>query len=128
MDDHEAISELRVTPDRYLPHRYAGAAEDFNPVHLDAGFARSIGLAGNILHGLYSMALVARAGLDAVGGDPRRLKRLEVQFRGTAVPEQEIVVRGSVTGRDADGVHIETTADQGETPVIRRGRFTARAH
>ena len=31
---------LRVTPDKYLPHRYAGASGDFNPIHIDAEFAK----------------------------------------------------------------------------------------
>ena len=52
--------ELKVTPDKYLPHRYAGASGDFNPIHIDNDFAQAVGLPRNILHGLYSMALVAR--------------------------------------------------------------------
>ena len=31
----DAVPELRVTPDKYLPHRYAGASGDFNPIHID---------------------------------------------------------------------------------------------
>ena len=83
--------ELHVTPDRYVTYRYAGASGDFNPIHLDDEFARSVGLPSRILHGLYTMALLARAQTEAAGG-PDRLKRLAVQFRGAAVPEQEIVV------------------------------------
>ena len=56
----DAIPELRVTPDKYLPHRYAGASGDFNPIHIDPEFAKAVGLPSNILHGLYSMGLVAR--------------------------------------------------------------------
>ena len=57
-----------MTPDKYLPHRYAGASGDFNPIHIDPEFAKAVGLPGNILHGLYSMAQVARAHTDAAGG------------------------------------------------------------
>src|SRR5919109_2338105 len=53
--------ELKVTPDKYVPHRYAGASGDFNPIHIDPEFAKQVGLPGNILHGLYTMAQVARA-------------------------------------------------------------------
>ena len=34
------MSELHVTPDKYLPFRYAGASGDFNPIHLDAELAK----------------------------------------------------------------------------------------
>ena len=63
--------ELKVTPDKYLPYRYAGASGDYNPIHLDPEFAKQVGLPSNILHGLYSMAQVARACTQAAGGDPR---------------------------------------------------------
>lgn len=121
MDEGTPIDELRVTPDRYLPVRYAGAAEDFNPVHVDREFALSVGLPGAILHGLYGMALVVRAGLAAIDADPRRLKRAKVQFRGMGVAEQEIVVRGIVARRDGTEVVVEATADQGESALIRHG-------
>ena len=93
-----AVPELTVTPDKYVPHRYAGASGDFNPIHIDPEFAKAVGLPRNILHGLYSMAQVARAATQAGGGDPRVLRRLSVQFRGMGVPEQEIKVTGTVDG------------------------------
>ena len=119
MNEGDSIRELRVTPDKYLPHRYAGASGDFNPIHLDPEFARAVGLPGNILHGLYSMALVARASQDVAGGDPRAVRRLSVQFRGMGVPEQEIVVRGSVRKVDRDSVVIDTEAEQSGKRIIR---------
>ncbi len=115
----DPIPELRVTPDKYLPHRYAGASGDFNPIHIDKEFATQVGLPSNILHGLYSMALVARANVAAAGGDPRSLKRLSVQFRGMGLPEQEIVVSGTVT-ESADGrLLVETRAEQSGKAIIK---------
>jgi acyl dehydratase len=111
--------ELKVTPDKYLPHRYAGASGDFNPIHIDVDFAKSVGLPQNILHGLYSMAQVARACTNAAGGDPRSLKRLSVQFRGMGLPEQEIVVSGEVVDEDGDRLTVKAEAVQGDNRIIR---------
>jgi acyl dehydratase len=115
----QPIDELRVTPDRYLPVRYAGASGDFNPIHVDPEFARSVGLPGAILHGLYMMGLVSRAAGAVGGGDPRRLASLSVQFRGMGFPEQEVVVSGMVTSVDDDLVELDLIASQGEREVIR---------
>jgi acyl dehydratase len=115
----DQIKELRVAPDKYLPHRYAGASGDFNPIHIDPEFAKAVGLPSNILHGLYSMGLVARANAALAGGDPRALKRLSVQFRGMGMPEQEIVVTGTVKEVDGDRVVVDTVATQGENQIIR---------
>jgi acyl dehydratase len=123
MADHkagDAVPELKVTPDKYLTNRYAGASGDWNPIHIDADFAKSVGLPSNILHGLYSMGLVAKAA--AVGladGDPRALKKLTVQFRGMGLPETEVVVTGEVKEVDGDRVTVALEAAQGDTRIIR---------
>jgi acyl dehydratase len=114
--------ELKVTPDKYLPHRYAGASGDFNPIHIDVDFAKSVGLPQNILHGLYSMAQVARACSNAAGGDPRSLRRLSVQFRGMGLPEQEIVVSGEIVDEDGDRVTVKAEAVQGDNRIIRNAQ------
>jgi acyl dehydratase len=115
----DAIPELTVTPDKYLPHRYAGASGDFNPIHIDPEFARQVGLPGNILHGLWMMAQVARGNAQLADGDPRALKRLSVQFRGMGFPEQELVVSGTVKEVDGGRVVVDTVAAQGDNQVIR---------
>ena len=115
----DSIPELRVTPDKYLPHRYAGASGDFNPIHIDPEFATAVGLPSTILHGLYMMGLAARANAELAGGDPRALKRLSVQFRGMGAPETEIVVTGTVKSVEGDRAVIDTVAAQGENQTIR---------
>ena len=115
----DQIPEVRVTPDKYLPHRYAGASGDFNPIHIDPEFAKAVGLPNTILHGLYMMGLVARANTEAAGGDPAALKRLSVQFRGMGAPETEIVVTGTVTSIEDGRAVIDTVAAQGENQTIR---------
>jgi acyl dehydratase len=122
----DQIPGLKVTPDKYLPHRYAGASGDFNPIHIDPEFAKAVGLPGTILHGLYMMGLVARAATDVAGGDPRSLKRLSVQFRGMGAPETEIAVSGTVKSVEGDRVVIDTVAAQGENQTIRNAEAEIR--
>jgi acyl dehydratase len=110
MDEHR---EMKVTPDRYLTYRYAGASGDFNPIHLDDEFARSVGLPGKILHGLWTMAQCARA-----QGDGLKLKSLFVQFRGMGVPEKEITVTTKPDGT--------VEAVQGDERLVRRGKVAFR--
>ena len=114
----DQIPELKVTPDRHLTVRYAGASGDFNPIHIDEEFAKSVGLPGRILHGLYSMALVARAQTDAAGG-PDKLKRLSVQFRGMGLPEHEITVTGKIADVSGDRLVVEAVAVQSGKRIIR---------
>ena len=118
MEAGAQLPELRVMPDRYLTVRYAGASGDFNPIHIDDEFARQVGLPGKILHGLWTMAQVARAQTQAAGG-PHALKRLSVQFRGMGLPEREITVTGTVE-EVADGVaRVHAVAEQDGRAIIR---------
>ena len=114
------IPEVRVTPDKFLTNRYAGASGDFNPIHIDERFAQQVGLPSRILHGLWTMAQVARAHTEHFGG-PDSLRRLSVQFRGMGLLEQEITVTGIVR-EVADGVAIVgSQAEQAGKRIIRNG-------
>jgi len=119
----QQIQELKVTPDRFLPVRYAGASGDFNPIHTDQEYAKQVGLPSTILHGLWSMAQVARAVTAAAGG-PENLKSLEVQFRGMGFPEQEITVSGTVRSVEGGIATIDTVATQGDKQIIRNAVAT----
>ena len=117
--------ELSVTPDPYLTVRYAGASGDFNPIHIDEAFAGQVGLPGRILHGLWTMAQVARAHTEALGG-PDKLERLSVQFRGMGVMGEEITVTGTVGEIDGDRATVSSEARQNGKRIIRNGEATVR--
>jgi acyl dehydratase len=110
--------ELEVTPDPYVTVRYAGASGDFNPIHIDEQYAQSAGLPGRILHGLWTMAQVARTHTEAAGG-PESLKRLSVQFRGMGVLGEPVKVTGTVEEM-RDGVAVtRAEAVQAGSRIIR---------
>ncbi len=118
MEPGDQLPELKVTPDRFLTVRYAGASGDYNPIHIDEDFAQQVGLPSRILHGLWTMSQVARAQTEAAGG-PQALRRLSVQFRGMGLPEREITVTSTVR-EIADGVaKVDTVAEQDGKQIIR---------
>jgi acyl dehydratase len=123
-DAGDSLPELRVTPDAGLTKRYAEASGDMNPIHIDDEFAKKVGLPGCILHGLWSMAQVARAHTAVADGDPRALKRLSVQFRGMGFPEQEIVVSATVKEAENGRIVTDTVVTQGENQIIRNASAT----
>lgn len=118
MQAGDELKTLKVTPDKYLTVRYAGASGDFNPIHIDDELAKQVGLPGRILHGLWTMAQVARAQTEAAGG-PHALKGLRVQFRGMGLPEQEITVTSTVSAVTDGVATVQTVAEQGGNQIVR---------
>jgi acyl dehydratase len=103
--------------------RYADASGDTMPMHLDAEFAKSVGLPGIIIHGLCTMAFTSWAALqELAGGDTARLKRLAVRFSRPVLPGQEITTSFWKLG-ESGGVTsygFETRNDAGDV-VIKDG-------
>jgi acyl dehydratase len=84
--------------DRAQLVRYAGASGDFNPLHWNEEFARSVGFPSVIAHGMFNMALVARVVSDWTG-DPGLLRSIRVQFRKEVLPDENLVAKGRVAGK-----------------------------
>ena len=71
--------------------RFSAASGDHSPMHLDIEQAKKAGLPGIIIHGLCTMAFVARAVAESVGGgDVLRLRRLAVRFSRPIFPATEM--------------------------------------
>ena len=64
--------------------RYAGASGDRNPIHWSDRVASSVGLPGVIAHGMYTMALAARA-VESWAGGPERVRERHRVGRGQRV-------------------------------------------
>ena len=99
-----APQTYRVTRDSLV--RYAGASGDFNPIHWSDRIATSVGLPGVIAHGMFTMALAARA--VATWTDAAEVVELGAKFTNpVVVPDDdegvEVVVGGTVKSV-ADGL------------------------
>lgn len=85
--------------------RYAEASGDHNPIHQDDAVARSVGLPGVIAHGMFTLALAARA--VAAWTDGAQVVDLACKFTSPVVVPAEgevtIIVGGTVKSV-ADGL------------------------
>jgi len=86
--------------------RYAAASGDHNPIHQDEEVARSVGLPGVIAHGMYTMALAARAVTEWFPG--AEVVSLGCKFTNPVVVPAEggvdVEVAGEAKEPDADGL------------------------
>jgi len=99
--------------------RYADAAGDANPIHVDDDAARAAGFSGKVLHGMCTMAFAQRAVVDSgLAGDPTRLRRLRVRFTKPVYMGHQLALTG---WRGADGAIGFEVRNQRGRQVIQDG-------
>lgn len=104
----DTFSHVR-TCDRLRPIYYAAASGDFNPIHVDAEFARAAGLPGPILQGMCTYAWLAEA-CAAYFGDPGCFRRLTARFSRPVLPGDTVTFEGVCTQADGERVRVEVAA------------------
>lgn len=94
--------------------RYAGASDDYNPIHYDEQYAADAGLGGVIAHGMLTMAFMARAASDWAG-PAGQVRRIAARFTAPVRPGDAVHVAAVVTalgGAEApDEVQCRLDAD-----------------
>jgi acyl dehydratase len=110
--------------------RYAGASGDFNPIHWNERFAKSVGLPNVIAHGIFTMATAVRVVTDWAG-DPGAVVEYGVRFtRPVVVPDPgnaTITVSGSVRAIRDDGLaEVDLTATVDGQTVLAKARAVVR--
>jgi acyl dehydratase len=127
----DELPEQTYTVTRAALVRYAGASGDFNPIHWSQRVATSVGLPGVIAHGMYTLALAARA-LDTWAGATGQVRELSCKFtKPVVVPDDEtgveVVVRGTVKNVTDEGVHIALQVTSGGEKVLGMPKAVLRA-
>lgn len=122
----EVLPEQVYTVTRADLVRYAGASGDQNPIHWSDRVATSVGLPGVIAHGMYTMALAARA-LDTWAGGPGKVRELGCKFtKPVVVPDDdagvEVRVAGTVTQVTEDAAHVALEVTCGGVKVLGQPR------
>lgn len=110
--------------------KYAGASGDFNPIHWNETFAKSVGLPDVIAHGMYTMAEGGRFVTDWAG-DPGAVIDYAVRFSSMVVVSDddgaEIVISGKIEDKlDDNAVVLALTARSEGEKVLTRAKATVR--
>jgi acyl dehydratase len=126
MQTGDVLPEQTYTVTRADLVRYAGASGDLNPIHWSDRVASSVGLPGVIAHGMFTMALAARA-LDTWAGAPGRVRELGCKFtKPVVVPDDDtgvtVRVNGTVTQVTDDAAHVALEVTCGDLKVLGQPR------
>jgi len=122
MNTGDTLPEQTYTVTRADLVRYSGASGDRNPIHWSERVATSVGLPGVIAHGMYTMALAARA-LDTWAGGPGKVRELSCKFtKPVVVPDDdagvEVRIAGTVKLVTDAGVQVALEVTCGEQKVL----------
>ncbi|MEZ0071418.1 MaoC family dehydratase [Planotetraspora sp. GP83] len=107
--------------------KYAGASGDFNPIHWNERFAKSVGLPDVIAHGMYTMAQGGRFVTDWAG-DPAAVIDYGVRFSSmVVVPDDDngatITISGLIEEKLEDKrVVVVVNARSGDSRVLSKAR------
>ena len=114
--------------------KYAGASQDFNPIHWNERFAQSVGLPDVIAHGMFTMAEAVRVVTDWCG-DPGMLVEYQVRFvKPVVVPDgldeesgARLVVTAKIAAISEEGIaRIDLTAMSAGEKVLGMARASVR--
>ncbi|HVE85390.1 MAG TPA: MaoC family dehydratase, partial [Myxococcales bacterium] len=94
-DELPAVAKAPI--DRVQLARYAGASGDFNPVHVDEAYARSIGMPSVYAPGMLVMGFLGQLVSDWARG--AQLRKYGVKFVKIVWPGDTVVCKGRVTDR-----------------------------
>ncbi|HUJ58799.1 MAG TPA: SDR family NAD(P)-dependent oxidoreductase [Kofleriaceae bacterium] len=86
----DKVVEEKTTENQALLYRLSG---DWNPMHADPSFARAVGFARPILHGLCSFGFATRAVVNsfAPDRDPRFVRSIKARFASTVLPGETLI-------------------------------------
>jgi len=110
--------------DRVQLARYAGASGDFNPVHVDEVYARSLGMPSVYAPGMLVMGILGQLISDWSRG--AQLRKYAVRFSKIVWPGDSVVAKGRVMERWGDNgryfAEVDLWAENQKGELVLRGQ------
>ena len=120
-DELPALAKSPI--DRVQLSRYAGASGDYNPVHVDELYAKSVGMPSVYAPGMLIMGMLGQLVSD--WGRGGQLRRYNVRFIKMVWPADTVVCKGRVTDRHGQGgryfAEIDLWAENQRGELVMKG-------
>jgi acyl dehydratase len=120
-DELPALAKAPV--DRVQLSRYAGASGDYNPVHVDEVYAKSVGMPSVYAPGMLVMGMLGQLISDWARGG--QMRRYNVRFIKMVWPGDTVVCKGRVSDRHGTGgryfVEIDLWAENQRGELVMKG-------
>jgi acyl dehydratase len=121
-DELPALAKAPV--DRVQLSRYAGASGDYNPVHVDEVYAKSVGMPSVYAPGMLIMGMLGQLISDWARGG--QLRRYGVRFIKMVWPGDTVVCKGRVSDRHGSGgryfVEVDLWAENQRGELLMKGQ------
>lgn len=121
-DDLPAVAKTPI--DRVQLARYAGASGDFNPMHVDEVFAKSVGMPSVYAPGMLVMGFLGQLISDWARGG--QLRKYNVRFIKMVWPGDTVVCKGRVMDRYGEGgryfAEIDLWAENQKGELVMKGQ------
>jgi 3-hydroxybutyryl-CoA dehydratase len=114
--------------DQQQVRKYADAARDHNPIHLDEDFAETTPYGRTIAHGMLVLALVSEAMAASHGRRWANGGTLNVRWRGAALPPVRITASATLKeierGEDGDIATYDVRCEDAGGTLLLNGTAT----
>lgn len=111
--DPDAVLEMPTSEYQAQVYRLSG---DYNPLHVDPGFAQMSGFKAPILHGLCSFGISCRAVVKQFcDNNPKNFKAIKARFAKPVMPGDTLVVK---MWKDGDKVVFTSSIKESGDVVI----------
>ncbi len=96
MNEGDTLPTVEKTFSQDDVNRYADAAGDHNPIHVDPNFAAGSQFGGRIAHGMMIAASISEMMAQAFGQDWYKSGRMKIRFRAPVFPGETVRASGTV--------------------------------
>ncbi|HAC18004.1 MAG TPA: acyl dehydratase [Dehalococcoidia bacterium] len=96
MNEGDTLPTVEKTFSQDDVNRYADAAGDHNPIHVDPNFAAGSQFGRRIAHGMMIAASISEMMAQAFGQDWHKSGRMKIRFRAPVFPGETVRASGTV--------------------------------